>query len=207
MKVRSPLTCAAIWQIVFSPKFATDQTIIAVGDEGVIFSDDAGKNWMVLEPDFDQEPLGPSIPMSADISYDYNNDLSILIGYVGDVVLYTDRNSDTWVDLSTSENAADYFTGDVLAVKFSTDYADDGEILAVVDNSTEGVVLQTAFIASDISDTYWNDTMKYVTFDDNDGDPVEYADYALIELPSDYSAEGSTAKVFVGTFRLGRGFW
>jgi hypothetical protein len=189
-----------IWQIVFSPKFATDQTVIAVGDNGVILSDDAGKTWMVLEPQVVQIPLGsldPGYVESADISYDYNDKLSVLIGYQNDVVLFTDRNSDRWVDLSTSENAFDYITGDVKAVKFSTDYADDGEILAVVDNETDGIFLQTAFIANDISETYWNDTMKTVVFDEDGGDQILDGS-TWINLPSDYTSEGSTAKVFVG---------
>jgi hypothetical protein len=166
-----------VTQITFSPDYSTDTTIIIVAAAGggsfeVYKSDDSGKTWSVM--DAGDNASGDVI--SADIAYDYNGKLNIVIGYIDKIVLYSEKGTTNWYDLSVSSDSATYYpwiAGDVLAVKFSTDFANVAEILALVevsnvtgsvDNPQEGPILETAIVPKKIENTSWNDTYKYTTF-------------------------------------------
>jgi hypothetical protein len=177
-------------QIVFSPQFATDKVIVAVASVDGAFdayiSYDSGKSWEWLD-----DSLGNIV--SADVSYDSNGKLSVLMGTHNSVYLYTEKSGNRWMDLSEAEY---FFSGDILDVKFSPNYADDAMVLALTNSEVDGAtmaVLQNVIIDNHIENTFWNESYKPFGFQYHN-DYIQ-AEAGFMAFGDGYSA--NSGKVFV----------
>jgi hypothetical protein len=186
---------APVTQIVFSPKYATDQTIVIIYDGAVYESTDSAKSFDTISDIND----GASGITYIDVSYDTNDKLSVVVAADTIIGLYTEKSGTRFNDLSSLNGIADGTTT-ALAVKFSPNYADDAQILALT-NGTK-VYLQNIIVENTVLNSTWNDSYKLVSFPDKDDNDVVETDSAFMAFGSNYDANGG--KVFVAINITGR---
>jgi hypothetical protein len=177
-------------KIAFSPEFATDKVIVAVasvdGNFDAYITYDSGKSWEWLVD-------SPGDIVGADVSYDSNGKLSILLGTSDTVWLYTEKSGNRWMGVSEAGN---FYNGDVLDVKFSPNYADDAMVLALTNSDVDGetmAVLQNVIIENHVETMNWNESYKPVVFE-VDGEYV-FANSGFLAIGDNYNANGG--KVFI----------
>lgn len=168
-------------EIVFSPKYSTDKVIVIVADGDAYISYDAGKSFDVLED-------APTGVVRADVSYDSNGKLSVVVGTADTVDLYTEKSGTRWMPISTANG---FIEGDVLDVKFSPKYDDDAQVLVL--SNSDVAVLQNVVVEKDIDSMNWNESYKPVVFEADSDSVIAINGYLAIE--DDYNANGG--KVFI----------
>jgi len=171
-----------IVDIVVSPGYATDETVVVADLFNVSVSFNLGRDFTVIAETCVN--LDCSMIMSMDATLDENDRLSILVGTEGGNVYLLEYPVMSWTDLVA---AAD----DVLDVRFSPNYATDGHILAVVNDGGA-----TALI-NKFGDEIWNDYIGVATF--RDATPSSYTSFrADIGFGDDYTPAPMVGSLFVG---------
>ena len=176
----------AIVAVAVSPDYDDDDTIVVVTEANVYISIDRGKEFMMSEP-----AAGWSDPTSIALAADADGNLgAMLVGDSDDVYLKTGLIG-SWTAQEVDDSA--------LAVGFSTTYADDELIVAVVSGGGD------TRVRAKFGTSAWGATIADSTLFDITGDEPETFDSerASLGIPDDFSAINPT--LFVGVSADGVG--
>jgi hypothetical protein len=160
-----------IVDIVLSPDWEDDDTLLVATEDDVYISGDRGVEFTTMDAP------GGTIT-SLDATLDDDGRLTLLVG--ADDVYLMKWPLGGWVGQEVDDS--------VLDVAFSTNYATDQQIIAVVIG--DGTIVRTKF-----GNSAWGASVPNVTLFDKNGELV-YADNACISLADDYDAFDPT--LFVG---------
>jgi hypothetical protein len=171
--------------IAVSPDYDDDDTVVVVTEASVYISIDRGDEFSISEP-----TAGWSTPTSIALAADADGNLGAMLVGDGDDVYLKKGLIGSW--------AAQEVDASVLAVGFSTTYADDELIVAVVSDGDTKV--RTKFGTS-----AWGATIPDAILYDTTGDEPETFDSesASIGIPDDFSA--TNPSMFVGVSADGDG--
>jgi hypothetical protein len=197
-----------IQDVVVSPGYDTDEIVVVATLTEVLVSYDRGRIFTtvgsITAGTFDDTTYGmPAMIMSMDAALDADERLCIVVGTYnyssGSDVFLFQYPMMTWQELdaviSLPDPVGDVSVDDVLDVRFSRNYASDGEILAVVNVNILGAP-STALITK-IGDGTWNAVVGPAIFKDEFG-VSDYSWRADIGFPDDYTYAPMAGSVFVG---------
>lgn len=176
-----------IVDIVVSPGWEDDDTVVVADLFNVSVSFDMGRNFVVMG--------NPGcMIMSMDATLDEEDRLSIVVGDSCGNVELLKYPVMTWTDLNAGLDAPASYVQDV---RFSPNYANDGQILAMVYaySALEGGSV-TALITK-FGDEIWNDYIGAAIFRDELGDS-DWSFRADIGFGDDYTAAPMVGSLFVG---------
>jgi len=173
-----------IVDIVTSPEYDDDTTLLVASQYYVYISDDSGKNFIQLDD-----------PWSGDIT-----DLDVTVAEDGDLaIMVSTDNGEVWVakgllawtnqDVDGSLPATD---DEALAGAFLPTFAADGDIgiCAIVTDYDSPWTTTMIFSFADISDGgEWGDDIANAPFTSAEGDDFD-SDWARIAFPDDFDAFG-----------------